>query len=174
MCAFTARDLPYFPRFETLSSFVTFTFMEHQDQNLPGLSRATEDRLQELGVAVIYAFGSRATGRHLAFSDFDIGVVMKDVSELQDQLPKCYPELYDILSSDVPDSPFGPKLDISFLQRANPALGMKAIIEGRILFESSAMARADFEELMFVRYNDYRKLQREFEEATLLAFASPT
>jgi predicted nucleotidyltransferase len=145
--------------------------MKYENQHIPSLSSPTKKRLEELGVAVIYVFGSRISGKNLPFSDIDVGVVMKDPKLFQGKTTKLHSMVYDILASDLSDGPGGPRLDISFLQKANPVLGMKAIKEGKILFESEPTLRADFEETVFLRYNDYRKLQREFQEATLQAFS---
>ena len=144
--------------------------MEYENQHLPILSVSTKEELEESGVAVIYVFGSRVSGNHLPFSDLDLGFVMREMSLVEGNLSKLHTTLYDILSSDILDSPTGPKLDISFLQKANPALAMKAIQEGTILFEANPILRADFEESVFFKYDDYRRLQREFEDATLRAF----
>jgi predicted nucleotidyltransferase len=130
----------------------------------------TKENLGRAGVAVVYYFGSRASGTGSFFSDIDIGIVMEDKRLIHPDIGKLHLEIYDILSSDIPDKPEGPKLDLSFLQKANQALGMKAIRDGIVLFESDPRLRCDFEEYIFRVYNDYLKLQREFEEATLRAF----
>ncbi len=134
------------------------------------LSPETKEKLGSAGVAVVYYFGSRTSGAGSFFSDIDIGIVMEDKRRFDENISKLHIAIYDILSSDIPDKPDGPKLDLSFLQKTNPALGMKAVRDGVVLFESDPRLRADFEEYIFRMYNDYLKLQREFEEATLQAF----
>ena len=133
-------------------------------------SSETEEKLTRAGVAVLYYFGSRSAGAGSFFSDIDIGIVMEDKRRLNRDIGKLHLAIYDIVSSDIPDTPDGPKLDLSFLQKANPALGIKAIRDGVVLFESDPRLRCDFEEYIFRMYNDYLKLQREFEEATFQAF----
>jgi len=134
------------------------------------LSLAAQRKLKKAGVAVVYAFGSRVMGTSLPFSDLDIGLVMEDKQLFKISFGKLYTIVYGILSSDNPEEPDGPKLDIAFLQRANAALAVKAIQEGVILFESNAKLRADFEESVLHRYDDYRMLQYEYEEANIRAF----
>jgi hypothetical protein len=85
-------------------------------------------------------------------------------------MSQLYTQIYETISADIPDSIEGPRLDISFLQNTNPVLAMKAIQYGKVLFESNARFRADFEERTFRMYNDYLKLHREFQEATMKAF----
>ncbi len=138
------------------------------------LSSETKEKLARAGVAVVYYFGSRVSGTGSFISDIDIGIVMEDKQLVQRDIGKLHLVIYDILSSDIPDKPDGPKLDLSFLQKANPALGMKAIRDGVVLFESDPRLRCDFEEYMFRMYNDYLKLQSEFEEATFRAFTQTT
>lgn len=145
--------------------------MNNETQNKTiELSESTRNKLKEIGVAVVYFFGSRASGDNLVFSDIDIGIVLEDIKLLEDNNKKIYLDIYDVLTIDIPDMIEGPKIDISFLQKANPALAMKAMQEGKILFESDATLRADFEELTFRLYNDYKKLQYEYEDANLKAF----
>ena len=145
--------------------------MNNETQNKTiELSESTRKKLKEIGVAVVYFFGSRASGDNLVFSDIDIGIVLEDIKLLEDNKKKIYIDIYDVLTIDIPDMIEGPKIDISFLQKANPALAMKAMQEGKILFESDATLRADFEELTFRLYNDYKKLQYEYEDANLRAF----
>jgi len=134
------------------------------------LSQLTKTKLEKAGVIVVYFFGSRASENYFAFSDYDIGIVIDEKFMAADNLREFYNKVYDILSSEIPDTFDGPKLDVSFLQKVNPILAMKAIREGKILYESSSKLRADFEEEIFKRYDDYRMLQREYEEANFLAF----
>ena len=51
------------------------------------------------------------------------------------------------------------------------ALGMAAIRDGVVIFESDPRGRADFEEEAMKRYLDYLPLKREYEEATFSAFS---
>jgi len=150
---------------------VNLISMSEKKQHIPvRLSASTKEKLKEAGVAVVYFFGSRTSGSHFSFSDIDIGIVMENTDRFRGKNSNLYTEIYDIISTDLPDFIDGPKLDIAFLQKANPALAMKAIHEGEILFESSPLIRADFEELTFKLYNDYLKLQREYQEANIKAF----
>jgi predicted nucleotidyltransferase len=139
------------------------------NQNTMRLSDFTKDKLREAGVAGVYFFGSRASGNNYIFSDIDIGIVMSDIRNCVN-VSQLYTQIYEIISADIPDSIGGPRLDISFLQKTNPVLAMKAIQYGKILFESNARFTADFEERTFRMYNDYLRLHREFQEATMKAF----
>lgn len=134
------------------------------------LTSSTKEKLREAGVAVVYFFGSRANQNYFVFSDFDIGIVMEEKRLTEENAGKLYNTIYNIISDEIPDEPNGPKLDIALLQMANPVLSMKAIKEGKILFESNEKLRADFEEIMFKKYNDYSMLKREYEEANIRAF----
>ena len=78
------------------------------------LSPETKEKLGRAGVAVVYYFGSRASGAGLFFSDIDIGIVMEDKRLHNRDISKLHLAIYDILSSEIPDKPDGPKLDLSF------------------------------------------------------------
>lgn len=134
------------------------------------LSENNKQKLRDAGVGIIYLFGSRALGVALKKSDHDIGVVFADVKKLQTDSAELHTAIYRVLSDEFPDEPDGPKLDISFLQKANPALELSAIRYGRVLFEADPKFRADYEEGVIQRYDDYQPLKREYEDATFKAF----
>lgn len=133
------------------------------------LSEITKSKLKSIGVKVVYLFGSRATGTALEKSDHDVGVVFDAKKVLADN-PSLFTNVYEILSNEFPDEIRGSKLDISFLQRASAALEMSAISEGVILFEDNPVFRADYEESVVKRYDDYQPIKKEYEEATFAAF----
>lgn len=134
------------------------------------LSEKNKQKLRDLGVGIVYLFGSRAIGAALGKSDYDIGVVFDDVKKLQDDSAKLYLAVYNILSEEFPEQLDGPKIDISFLQKANAALELSAIRYGKILFEANPKFRADYEEGVIFRYDDFRFLQKKYEEVTFTAF----
>lgn len=144
------------------------------------LSSSTQRRLKKAGVVAVYFFGSRASGNYFPFSDLDVGIVVEEKRLTAGNVNKLYNIVHDILSSGIPDEPAltdqfvnSPKLDIAFLQKANPVLAMKAIREGKILFESDSKLRAEFEETIIKKYDDYSTLQREYEEANIRTFENP-
>lgn len=134
------------------------------------LSKSAEEELKENGVAVIYFFGSRASRNYLSFSDIDVGIVLEEKRLAAGINNLLYNNIYDILASGIHDKFEYLKLDISFIQKSNPILAMKAVREGKIIYESNGKIRADFEETLIKEYDDYRMLQYEYEEASMRAF----
>jgi len=134
------------------------------------LSEKSKEKLSNLGVGIVYLFGSRALGTALEKSDYDIGVVFLETKRGFTGGISLFAMIYEILSSEFPDQINGPKLDISFLQQANAALEMSAIREGVVLFEADSVFRADYEEGAVKRYDDYQPLKGKYEEATFAAF----
>lgn len=133
------------------------------------ISEKTKTKLRNLDVGAVYLFGSRADGTAFPNSDYDIGVVFLDYSKEIDM--EVISAVYITLNEEFPDRINGPKLDISYLQNTNTALQMKAINEGIVLFESNPNFRADYEEEVVKRYDDYRFLQSNYAEATFAAFS---
>jgi predicted nucleotidyltransferase len=135
------------------------------------LSQKTTDRLKELGVGLIYFFGSRAQEHFLPLSDYDIGIVFMDPkTALADHPLGFYTNIYTAITTDIPEKINGPRVDISFLQKANPALRMTAVKNGIVLFEINSAFRADFEGQAIKDYDDYLPIKKEYEEATMRAF----
>ena len=134
------------------------------------LSNGSISKLKNIGVRIVYLFGSRATGTALENADYDMGVVFSYDKKVSADRSSLFSAVYDILNNDFPDQIRGPKLDISFLQQANAALEMTAVLEGVVLFEDDPVFRADYEESVVKRYDDYLPLKRQYEEATFSAF----
>ena len=131
----------------------------------------TEDNkkaLSSLGVAALYVYGSRARGVAGETWDYDVGIVFVDPADADDI--KKYLAVYQVLADIFPDTLSGPKLDMALLQRANAKLQFDAINHGIIIFEHDPRKRADFEESVLKSYDDYRFLQKEYEEANFAAF----
>jgi len=135
------------------------------------LSKNTKEKLKQLGVVAVYFFGSRVSKTHLPFSDIDLGIVVDNPKKRLDSKLGYFSKVYKAVTDDIPDGFDGVKLDISFLQKASPALGMKAVQEGELIMDSFPGIRADFEENILKRYNDYLPLKREYEEANIKAFS---
>lgn len=133
----------------------------------------TKDKegLAKLGVGILYLFGSRARGVAHEKSDYDVGIVFIDQKKIDSGIEQ-FSNIYNILTNVFPDTIYGPKLDISFLQKANAALQMSAICHGIVLFETenNPVFKANYEESVFKKYDDYRFLQNEYEKATFSAF----
>lgn len=136
------------------------------------LTKDLKQKLSDLGVGVLYLYGSRAQGTARVDSDYDVGIVFTDPANASTDI-NSYNKLYDVLSDAFPDTRKGPKLDIALLQRANAKLQLDAINHGLVLFESNPRVRADYEESVIKRYDDYQYLQREYDDATFSAFSTP-
>lgn len=133
------------------------------------ISEKAKKQLTDAGVGLVYLFGSRAQQTTHPMSDYDIGVVFINKNKPPSSL-EMYHQLYEIFTDELLPNP-DTKLDISFLQQANAALRMSAVRHGIVLFEINSRFRADFEECALYAYDDYYSIRKEFEEATVRAFA---
>jgi predicted nucleotidyltransferase len=127
------------------------------------------EKLENLGVGLVYFFGSRAMGNQSPKSDADLGVVFFNRLLLNDSL-KIYKALYKSFSK----APFLSKdieLDIILLQLAPITLQFEVINLGRILYESSSTFRANYEEYVMKQYIDMKPKLDEFEYVTLEIFS---
>jgi predicted nucleotidyltransferase len=122
-----------------------------------------KEKLQELGVSLVYIFGSSAENLDRSDSDVDIGVVFKKMPPEGAQTSRVYNRLYDVFTGLFP----GKKVDIVFLERANLELRFDAISHGKIIFETSPEARFNFEEKNSILYADFRPYLNEFNRAIL-------
>ena len=62
-------------------------------------STKTIRKLKEYNIRIVYLFGSRAQKNERITSDFDIGVVFRDMNQLKN-LPDIHPILYNYLTEE--------------------------------------------------------------------------
>ena len=125
-----------------------------------------KEKFKQLGISIVYLFGSRITGGGNKLSDIDIGVVLKDLPSsgdtrvLYNALNKLFSELYS-------DS----KMDIVFLQKAPLSLQYSAINDGKILFEEDPVFTVDYEYRMVNQCLDFRPVLDFFDNVVMERYA---
>lgn len=120
-------------------------------------------KLGNLGVSLIYLFGSYAEGKNMAHSDIDIGVLLDHTTGSKKILSGVYNTLYLLLADVFP----GKNIDLVILNRATLELRMDAISHGRILFTVTDDERFDFEEKTMLGYADFKPLLNEIDQGVL-------
>src|SRR3989304_1452182 len=126
--------------------------------NLYIMRENVKTKLKELGVSIIYLFGSRAGGTSTPMSDMDIGVVLKGEMTLYDSRT-LYNDLYDLFSGLYPLV----ELDIVFLQSAPLTLQYHAIREGKVLYEENPQLTAYYEAYVISMYLDFKPVLEYFD-----------
>ena len=125
-----------------------------------------KQKLDKLGVAAVYLFGSRAEGVAGKLSDFDVAVLFRDPSTARADTNELYNKLYDIFSDAFDMSGFK-NIDIVFLERAPLELQFDVVRHGKILCEISRDIRADFEHRTAMLYFDFKPLLEYFNKQVL-------
>ncbi|MBI2981216.1 MAG: nucleotidyltransferase domain-containing protein [Deltaproteobacteria bacterium] len=128
------------------------------------LSGAASQRLEDLGLATLYLFGSRAQGISRSLSDYDFGLLLKDPLLIKNGSQKLYQEIYEILEGEVSKRV---NLDIVFLDGAPLQLRYHVIRYGKVLLNADPSRRGDFEERTLEEHADFEPYRRLFEESTL-------
>ncbi|MBI5299815.1 MAG: nucleotidyltransferase domain-containing protein [Deltaproteobacteria bacterium] len=136
------------------------------------------NRLQELGVAAVYLFGSRAQDLHRSDSDFDIGILLEKSQDPAllgreanskslrsiNKSGDIYQDLYELFSdfyrtmSDI---------DIVFLRETTGQLRYHVVKNGKILFDLNPKMRHQFEELTILEHADFESHRKLFEKHLL-------
>lgn len=130
------------------------------------MKKEIKGRLEELGVFIVYLFGSKAIGRESGLSDVDLGLVLKQFPPGKDTRA-IYHNLYGLFAEIYPTS----KLDIVFLQTAPLSLQYFAIKEGKILFEKDPQFTVDYEESIIKQYLDFKPVLDYFDRVTMEKYA---
>lgn len=130
--------------------------------------------LRELGVEIIYLFGSQAEGRPGPLSDVDIGVVFSEPEKYRNNTMDAYNKIYDIFQDVLPKSYLrkrfklrGHEYDIVFLQFAPVSLQFAAITKNKILYQKNDKKRFNYQETVLKSYLDFRHYLNIFQDATL-------
>ena len=101
--------------------------------------------LTRAGVAFAYLFGSRATGRHCAGSDADVGIKVERPLRLLEEVAQALASALDV-----------PAVDLVDLDRAPLRLKGRIVQEGQLLFSADEPARVAFEVRTRSEYLDFR------------------
>ena len=125
-----------------------------------------KEKFKQLGISIVYLFGSRITGGSNKLSDIDIGVVLKDLPSSGDTRV-IYNALYKIFSEFYSDS----KTDIVLLQKAPLSLQYSAIKDGKVLFEEDSIFTADYEYKVVNQYLDFRPVLDFFDNVGMERYA---
>jgi uncharacterized protein len=123
------------------------------------MRKELKGKLRDLGVSIVYLFGSKATGSSSRLSDVDIGVVLKTDDSQRKDHRAVYHRLYDLFSGIYPTL----KLDIAFLNETPLSLQYAAIREGKILFEEDPTVTADYEQQVMNQYLDFKPVLDLFD-----------
>jgi len=126
------------------------------------MKKELKRKFEILGIAIVYLFGSTASGRESPLSDIDIGVVLKNAPSEKDTRD-IYHNLYELFTEIYPSE----KLDIVFLQDASLPLRYSAICEGKILFETDPIFTADYKHYVMNQYLDFRPILDYFDKITM-------
>ena len=135
---------------------------------MTSLTSTTVTKLQQLGVALVYLYGSEALGRSNRLSDVDVGVVLHDPTRLARRADRA--ELRAAISEHLTTAltpMFHRELDIVLLQTASPVLQFEAINAGRPLFVDDPAFQADYEAAVIRDYLDVRPLVEMHYQAAL-------
>ena len=125
-----------------------------------------KEKMDGLGVAGIFLFGSRAQGTARANSDYDFAILMRDKRILADikQRKIIYDALYDILSAQVKSLR---DIDIVFVQNVDLQLRYRVAKDGQLLYTGDKKIVYDFLEQTMESYADFAPLRRIFQQTTL-------
>lgn len=125
--------------------------------------RLPRQKLVDLGVGIVYLFGSHAEETAGPLSDTDIGVVFTDSTISRGNTLDVYSKLYDIFTTIFQTE----NLDVVFLERASLELRFDVIQHGQAIFEIGTDFRDEFEHRTVMLYADFKSTLRNFDHAVL-------
>lgn len=112
------------------------------------------DRTCGLDALFVYGSGAKAAGAMREGSDLDLAVLARQVLVPEAELA-LRAELADLAGRDV---------DLVWLDRISPILGMQVIRHGRCIIDCAPSRTANVVATMFSRYADLKRVRQEAEE----------
>lgn len=109
------------------------------------------------GVALVFLFGSTATGHAHEGSDVDIGVSFKTRPRI-DRIMDLRDRLISLLKRDV---------DLVDLNRASPILKMQVLRSGTLVFAADKKQLSQFFVDTVNQYDDLKRIRKPCEESLL-------
>ena len=125
-----------------------------------------KEKMDELGIAGIFLFGSRAQGTAGKMSDYDFAVILKDQKTLfgAKRKKEIYDYLYDFLSGQIKELS---NIDIVFAQEADLQFRHHVAKDGVMLYQGDQKTLSRFLEDTLDSYADFAPMRREFQKAIL-------
>lgn len=134
------------------------------------MRKPSKSIMKELGISIVYLFGSSVEGTVTPYSDTDIGIVFREDKDLRD-CGILYNKIYQEFSKIFKPS-FKRELDIVFLQQAPSSLQYSAIKHGQIIYEEDPAHRVDYEERVINLYMDFKPILEYFDAISSLRYPS--
>ena len=132
------------------------------------------DQFRKMGIHTIYLFGSYAKGKTHSLSDIDFGIVFEKPEKYKERTLKVYSKLYKIFSEVLPKNYLKKRLklkehefDLVFLQFAPLSLQIKAIQEGKVIYEGNRKKRFQYQEEVLKKYCDFEYFYNLFSKALI-------
>lgn len=114
---------------------------------------------REPDIALVYLFGSRATGAVGPLSDYDLAVWLDRGSTTLAWLAKLQHEFACALGTD--------RIDLVVLNEAPIELAYRVIAQGKLLYQRDIATRVEYEADVLSRYGDYLPVLRQQRESIL-------
>ena len=120
---------------------------------------------EELGVRLIYLFGSQIDGTQNKLSDIDVGVVFDNLSddEIKDKEER-YTQLFDIFTDIFRRFR---KVDLVFLQETSLMLQSNVVFNGKVIYKSDDVVEFDYKELVMKYHADTQYFRQQRQERIL-------
>jgi len=147
--------------------------METIDISKIEFNQKQKSQFKELGISIIYLFGSYAEGNQHPLSDIDFGIVLESPEKNKQNTKEIYQELYKIFNEVLPDNYLKRRFelrehefDIVFLQFAPPSLQLSAI-QGEVVYEQEKKSRFSYQEQVMRKTADLKPFRELHQQAIL-------
>ncbi len=118
---------------------------------------------EELGVSLVYVFGSQIDGTQNKLSDIDVGVVFDKNKERR--IGEDYTKLFDIFTDIFSEYK---KVDLVFLQDTSLMLQSRVVFGGKLIYQGqNKLAEVNYKEFVMKYHADTQYFRNMRQEAIL-------
>ena len=126
-------------------------------------SKKQKKVFEELGVSLVYVFGSQIDGTQNKLSDIDVGVVFD--KNRKKRTEKDYTKLFDVFTDVFREYR---KVDLIFLQDASLMLQSRVVFGGKLLYQGNdELAEVNYKEFVMKRHADTQYFRDMRQKAIL-------
>lgn len=121
---------------------------------------------EELGVSLVYVFGSQIDGTQNKLSDIDIGIVFDKLQKYKDNRMKAYIELFDLFTNIFSEYK---RVDLVFLQETSLMLQSRVVFDGKVIYRNDKSRKEEFDYKEYVmKYHADTQYFRNMRQQAIL------
>ncbi len=128
-------------------------------------SEQQKNMFKELGINLVYIFGSQIDGTQNKLSDIDVGVVFGNKERSVKDRNDTYTKLYSLFVNIFAEYR---KVDLIFLQDTTLTLQLRAVLDGVIIYKNNEESEFNYKEQVMKYHADTQYFRNRRQQEILM------